>query len=165
MVNVDFSTPRPSTVEASISYLLYVPWGCWGQGSPQPPTHLQAPAGERLGATGTGRGVGKRAQSPSPVTCGASQLLLLALAERRSGRVSRYRQEPHQSLSPRHGSHLVLGLRPPASALQGCLAGLAASGGLFRAPALGVQVLGEAVGARMGLQPGFGGAGAQQGDN
>lgn len=25
MVNVDFSTPRPSTVEASVSYLLYVP--------------------------------------------------------------------------------------------------------------------------------------------
>jgi hypothetical protein len=24
MVNVDFSTPRPSTVEASVSYLLYV---------------------------------------------------------------------------------------------------------------------------------------------
>lgn len=25
VVNVDFSTPRPSTVEASVSYLLYVP--------------------------------------------------------------------------------------------------------------------------------------------
>lgn len=36
VVNVDFSTPRPSTVEASVSYLLYVPlltqapWGWQG---------------------------------------------------------------------------------------------------------------------------------------
>ena len=65
MVNVDFSTPRPSTVEASVSYLLYVPQGCHGPGSPRAPRpsrrHQQwARWGSRHGA----EGAWERGQSP-----------------------------------------------------------------------------------------------------
>lgn len=37
MVNVDFSTPRPSTVEASVSYLLYVPQSAQASPWERPP--------------------------------------------------------------------------------------------------------------------------------
>lgn len=55
MVNVDFSTPRPSTVEASVSYLLYVlpfPWGSARRAPPNP--GLAPPAMAREAALGRG---------------------------------------------------------------------------------------------------------------